>query len=107
MADISHNFCWLFNSKNFTIPDNWILTEPKRNFEGGFSTAGISKIVEKSRKFYSQLPADIIAKLKSKFEKDFSFFNYTFDDETREPSGFNWIYVLFFLYIYSIIHSQK
>ena len=50
----------MFQSKNFTLPDGWILNEPQRSFNGGFGTAGIKKIIDHTRKMFKNIPGTIL-----------------------------------------------
>ena len=50
----------MFQSKNFTLPDGWILDEPQRSFNGGFGTAGIKKIIDHTRKMFQNIPGTIL-----------------------------------------------
>ena len=49
----------MFQSKNFTLPDGWVLNEPQRSFNGGFGTAGIKKIIDHTRKMFQNVPGMI------------------------------------------------
>ena len=49
----------MFQSRNFTLPDGWILNEPQRSFNGGFGTAGIKKIIDHTRKMFQNIPGTI------------------------------------------------
>ena len=50
----------MFQSKNFTLPDGWVLNEPQRSFNGGFGTAGIKKIIDHTRKMFQNVPGMIL-----------------------------------------------
>ena len=49
----------MFQSKNFTLPDGWVLNEPQRSFNGGFGSAGIKKIIDHTRKMFQNVPGTI------------------------------------------------
>ena len=78
----------MFSSKNFTIPENWVLEEPRRNFGGGFSNKNLNHTIEKIQRSYGPIPSDILNLLVEKFKPDLDFFGYTFDIDSRTPGGF-------------------
>ena len=79
----------MFQSRNFTLPDGWVLGEPQRSWQGGFGSSGIEKIIAHTKEMYKPIPASILKRLKQKFSDDFEHYGYTFDCNKKLPGGFD------------------